>query len=224
MLYHLTPKSSNPKTGRIPVSTSTAKTCPSSCPLKHNGCYAEHSMLTWHWKKVTEGDRGDKFQDFCKKIANLPEGQLWRHNQAGDLPGVGNKLAVKQLESLVRANKGRKGFTYTHKPLTSKDERKAIKQANKKGFAVNLSANSLTHADELTKLKVGPVVAIVPEDQPQVSYTPAGHKVIVCPAQMKDDVTCKSCKLCAVIDRPCIVAFRVHGQSKNKVAKMLQEV
>lgn len=223
MLFHLTKKSSNPKTGRIPVSTSTAKTCPSSCPLRNNGCYAEHTLLTQHWKKVTEGNRGDTFADFCSQVASLPEGQLWRHNQAGDLPGVGDRLAIRQLEQLVKANKGKRGFTYTHKPLKTKEERKAVKQAVKEGFAINLSANNLTHADALVKLNIAPVVTIVPEDHPHLSFTPKGHRVVVCPAQYMDKVTCESCKLCAVSDRPCIVAFQAHGSRKKIVDALSKE-
>ena len=58
------------------------------------------------------------WQSFLSAIYSLPVGQLWRHNQAGDLPGIGNKIDVKQLGQLVKASEGKRGFTYTHKPLT----------------------------------------------------------------------------------------------------------
>lgn len=46
----------------------------------------------------------------------LPGGQLWRHNVAGDLPhdpetGI---ISGEFMEKLVKSNKGRNGFTYTH--------------------------------------------------------------------------------------------------------------
>jgi hypothetical protein len=56
-MFHLTLKSRNVKTGPIPVSTSTRKTCPDSCPFKNNGCYAESGPLAIHWKAVTQGKR-----------------------------------------------------------------------------------------------------------------------------------------------------------------------
>ena len=43
------------KRGRIPVSTSTAKTCPDDCPLKKAGCYADAGPLGLFWRKGTEG-------------------------------------------------------------------------------------------------------------------------------------------------------------------------
>jgi len=45
MKFHIVEKSSNRKTGPIPVTTSPVETCPTSCPLKNNGCYAEGGPL-----------------------------------------------------------------------------------------------------------------------------------------------------------------------------------
>jgi hypothetical protein len=92
MQVHITMKSANVKTGPIPVSTSSADTCPGSCPFKKQGCYADSGPLALHWAKVTAGDRGMQWSEFCDVIAALPAGQLWRMNQAGDLPGAGETV------------------------------------------------------------------------------------------------------------------------------------
>jgi hypothetical protein len=215
-MIHLTLKSANIKTGPIPVSTSSADTCPDACPLKAGGCYAKSGPLGMHWQKVTAGKRGDGLTPFVQAVRKLPAGQLWRHNQAGDLPGVGDRINTRKLARIVSANKGRRGYTYTHKPPTLGNNSQAIKAANEAGFTVNLSGNSLSHADELKALNIGPVVAIVPEDAPDKGTTPAGNRWIACPAQTRDDVTCASCKLCAVATRTVIVAFKAHGTSKRK--------
>ena len=197
MKIHLTLKSRNSKTGPIPVSTSSAKTCPDTCPLKKNGCYADAGPLAMHWKKVTEGALGDDFQTFAAKIKALPDGQLWRHNQAGDLD-------LSTLEALAEANKGKRGFTYTHyapNPI--------INSATKNGFTVNYSANNPHHADEL--IKHGPTVAIIPEHAPKRYTTPGGHKIVTCPAQLSDRVTCATCGLCQKADRQYIIGFKPHG-------------
>ncbi len=223
MLTHLTIKSDNAKTGPIPVSTSSGKTCPSTCPLLNNGCYAQNGPLNWHWGKVTAGIRGLGWKQFLKAIASLPAGQVWRHNQAGDLPGIHTKIDAVKLAQLVDANKGKRGFTFTHKPVIGNaSNAKAVKQANAKGFTVNLSANSMTEADALLALKIAPVVVVVDQNAPRVSYTPAGNKVVVCPAQQRDDVTCASCKLCSVQQRA-VIGFRAHGTSKNKVSKLVSK-
>ncbi len=220
MNIHLTLKSSNVKTGAIPVTTSSRETCPDACPLKAGGCYAKGGPMAIHWEAVSNGKRGDSLEILAKQIEAFPAGQLWRHNQAGDLPGIGNEIDSCDLEKLVNANRGKRGFTYTHKPVEGTGEietknRHAVKHANENGFTINLSANSLSHADRLTELNIAPVVAIVPHDAPETLETPMGRKAIVCPAQQRDDITCAKCQLCSR-QRNVIIAFRAHGFSKKK--------
>ena len=216
---HLTLKSSNGKVGPIPVSTTSAQSCPDACPLKKDGCYADGGPLAIHWKAVTAGTRGLDWITFCNSIAALPAGQLWRHNQAGDLPGLNDTINPAALDMLVKANLGRRGFTYTHKPMTP-DNARMVRSANDRGFTINLSANDLTHADELAEIGAGPVVTLLPADAPAKLQTPAGRQVIVCPAQTRDDVTCMTCQLCQRADRPTIVGFRAHGASAKKAEKV----
>ena len=117
--FHLTMVSGNGKTGPIPVSTSANSTCPDACPLKSKGCYASAGgPLALHWRKVSEQGRGDDWATFVSRITALPSGQLWRHNQAGDLPGENNAINTDMLAQLVDANEGKRGWTYTHKPVT----------------------------------------------------------------------------------------------------------
>jgi len=217
---HITLKSANVKTGPIPVSTTSALSCPDACPLKSGGgCYADGGPLALHWRAVTAGERGLDWQSFCDVIAGLPAGQLWRHNQAGDLPGLNDTINPLAMEMLVRANAGRRGFTYTHKPMTP-DNARMVRDANDAGFTVNLSANSLEHADQLADIGAGPVVTILPADAPAKLVTPAGRPVVVCPAQTRDDVSCATCQLCARADRPTIVGFLAHGAGAKKAERV----
>ncbi|PWB82029.1 MAG: hypothetical protein C3F08_00695 [Candidatus Methylomirabilota bacterium] len=212
---HLTLKSSNQKTGEIPVSTSSADTCPPSCPLRRCGCYALSGPVFLHWRAVSEGRRGSDWGEFCSQVAALPEGQLWRHNQAGDLPGANGVIDKKLVCQLVEANRGRRGFTYTHYPMTKRNAA-VVAHANEHGFTVNLSANNLTHADELADLDVGPVVTLVPEGSPSRTVTPAGRKVILCPAQDSVAISCASCGICARHHRGFVVAFKPHGTQRRQ--------
>lgn len=220
MQTHLTLVSRNVKTGPIPVSTTTAESCPTSCPFNSgNGCYAASGPLAIHWKKVSNAMAGDSYGAFLDKIARLPKGQLFRHNQAGDLVGKGDSLDIPALQALVQANKGRRGFTYTHKPLRTKAERDAIQEANKGGFTINLSGNNLTHADTLADLGIAPVVTVLPHDATANTVTPKGRKVIVCPATQRDDISCATCQLCQK-QRDAIVGFPAHGPSKRKASNI----
>lgn len=218
MLTYLKLNSDNKKTGNIPVSTSSAKTCGDSCPMKDNGCYAGVGPMAIHWRKVTEGKRGSDWKTFVEAIRNLSDNQLWRHNQAGDLPGEGDSIDVPALAQLVAANKGKRGFTYTHKPMNAKNL-KAVTIANDNGFTINLSANNPAHADSLKALGL-PVVSVVPANTPDVSTTEAGTKIVVCPAQTRKGVTCSKCALCWKRDRSYIIGFKPHGIRAKRVEEI----
>lgn len=220
MHVRLTLKSRNSKTGPIPVSTTSADTCPDACPLKAAGCYAAHGPLAMRWQEVTNGSHGTADWDaFCASIAALPAGQAWRHNQAGDLPGENNAIDRRKLAKLVAANAGRMGWTYTHKPMTPAN-RSAVANANAAGFVVNLSADTLAEADSLADLAIAPVVVVLdaPEGTRAAARTPAGRRVVICPATYREDVTCASCLLCARGKRHVVVGFPAHGQSAKAAA------
>ena len=214
---HLTLESSNTKTGPIPVSTTESSTCPEACPFKAAGCYADGGPLAIHWARVSEHDAGFDWPMFCDAIETLPAGTLWRHNQAGDLPGSGGSIDKAEFIALIAANRGKRGFTYTHKPMDSELNRDLVRFANQSGFTVNLSANNLTHADALADLEIAPVVVVLPEDQRTNTLTPAGRRVVICPAISRDDVTCATCQLCQR-QHSTIVGFPAHGSSKRKAS------
>jgi hypothetical protein len=151
-------------------------------------------------------------------VAALPEGQLWRHNEAGDLPGRGSVVDSSKLTELIDANFGRRGFTYTHK--WSLDTHNIISLANRQGFTINVSCDSFEDIDRIRAALKGrrlPLVVVVPSDHPQFSETPGGSKLVVCPNETTG-ITCAECELCANPNRNSIVAFRAHGQSAARVS------
>ena len=223
MRVHLTKKSANRKTGPIPVSTTSEDTCPRSCPFYGEGCYADQGPLRIHWRKVSAHDRGTEFRSFLTQVRSLERSQIWRHNQAGDLPGKGNRINRRLLEQLCNASKGTRGFTYTHKPVqgdsdTAQRNRDAIKSNNSIHFTINLSANGVEHADELVKLGIAPVTTVLSSNTDVRSFTsPGGNKVVVCPVIYDESITCSTCKLCAHPTRKSIIGFPAHGAQKKQV-------
>jgi hypothetical protein len=216
MNYSLTIVSNNSKVGPIPVTVSNRGTCPPGCPLLKNGCYAEGYYTQLHWDKVTNGERGTNWNEFINSIKSLPKRILWRHNVSGDLVGSNDIIEAKALAQLVQANKNKNGFTYTHYPMDNDNNIQAVKRANDGGFTVNLSANNIEQADHYKSLNVAPVVVVVAEDCNKVTFTPNNTKIVVCPAQTSDKVTCSSCGLCQKKDRDYIIGFRVHGAYAKK--------
>ena len=211
-------KSGNDKTGPIPVSMTERVTCPDACSFKSGGCYAYSWPLKLNWENVSE--RGVDWATFCQQVASLPLGQLWRHNQAGDLPGDNDALDGAALAALVMANQGRRGFTYTHKP----GARETLAMATANGFTVNVSCDSLEQADSEAG-KGNPLVVVLPmlekgQSEPKVTHTPAGMRVVTCPAQWRE-TSCADCQLCALPKRAFAIGFRAHGASRRRVSNLV---
>jgi hypothetical protein len=177
-------------------------------------CYADAGPLALHWSAVTRDERGDDWPVFVAKIAALPDATFWRHDQAGDLRPAGNTIDPVALGELVAANAGRRGFTYSH----WRDAASIgwIRHANQWGFTVNLSANDLADADVLADADAGPVVCVLPSTTTANTTTPAGRRVVVCPATQRDDVTCSTCQLCQR-QRDVIVGFPAHGNRHRRI-------
>lgn len=211
----LTRVSSNVKTGPIATTVTEKATCPDACPLKAKGCYASGGPANIHWQKVSSGERGKPWVEFCGEIAALPRGTMVRHNVAGDLPGNGVSIDHLALRQLIKASKGKRVFSYTHY-LPDNNNAQYIAEANRAGMTINLSANNTAQAVEYMRLNIAPVVTLLPMDAPNVQ-TVEGFKVVACPAEKSDKVTCANCALCTIADRNYIIGFRAHGVSKKHV-------
>ena len=228
MLVHITKKSANAKTGAMPVTTTEESSCPKSCPhLQSGGCYAKSGPVSWHWNKVSQGLRGGTWDELTTYVSKLKAGQLWRHNQAGDFfsdtNGSKQYIRLDLVKSLVEANKssGAKGYTYTHHELHTHNL-EAIKYSNRNGFTVNASCESMQAADDAIAQGI-PAVCVVDNSKPVPARTPAGTRVLVCPAQTSD-TNCKDCGICQQSNRKCVVAFLSHGNRANKVNANLSTI
>jgi len=235
--FLVTLRSENPVTGPILVTTSPRSSCPNACPLRKGAddaragvCYAEHGALGGYvWSLLDRTPVGRAFQNGNIRVLSLleltlilrrlPPGTVWRHNQAGDLASRnGATIDEEKLAKLVGANRGRRGFTFTHcDVLTNLANRRTIEVANREGFTINLSANGLDHADALADLRIAPVASILPAGITQNMRTPKGRKVVICPARTHPGVTCSTCRLCAR-QRSVIVGFPATGRNNHKIA------
>lgn len=225
--FHLTPRSSNAKTGPIAVTTTSSNSCSPTCPyLKANGggCYAASGPLALHWAKLDAGERGGDWLHLSSAIvqAKLPAGTLLRHNQAGDLPHINGKINSEVLGHLVSIFAAAKlrAFTYTHHKQNY-DNIECVKWATNAGFTINLSCDSEAQASERHREGL-PAVCVVRSDDQRRSWQDAhGVRFQTCPAQLKDGVTCATCQLCSKADRACVVAFRAHGTGKRRIDEAL---
>lgn len=225
-------KSANRKVGKIPVSTTEADSCPAQCPLRGTDCYARFGPLGMHWRKIGKDGRGTMWTLFCRAVAKFAPGQLWRHNQAGDLPKLEapegydgpDRIDAELAFELSRASEHTKGWTYTHYDPTDAMNAAVISEMNGvDGLTVNLSADNLDQADEYYNLGIGPVCVILPKNAPtRGNRTPNGLPVVTCPAQTQEEMSCDRCKLCQVRDRKSIVGFLAHGTASKRLSEKLE--
>ena len=216
---HFNPATANSKTGTMPVVTAPRKTCPPECPLFDlNFCYAKHSFMGIHWRKVSSGERGESFADVMAKISKLRRDTIWRYGVAGDLPGENGYLDKELCESITSANGRSAGYAYTHYRPGKGDNLAILQGMNKTHFTVNLSSDTLAEADEFIKTGL-PGVTLLPEGAPKGSHTPAGNKVVRCPAKV-GKVTCADCRLCTRKDRDYVIGFEAHGTGRKAISKL----
>lgn len=210
-------QSTTRKTGRIPVSMTSANTCPPSCGYYDRGCYAETHGLAVTWRRLSNGTEGLSWAQFLALVRSLPAGQVWKHNEAGDLPGYGEELDSAMALALAKAAAHTHGFTTTHK-----QDFETLRQMNAhNGFVVNLSADNLEHADELSGEGL-PMTVVLPHDAYHKNLrTRKGRVVVVCPAQLHDHVSCATCQLCAVGKRKSIVGFLAMGDQRKAISERL---
>jgi hypothetical protein len=60
------------------------------------------------------------------------------------------------------------------------------------------------------------VVVVLPSTTTANTTTPKGRTVVVCPATIRDDISCASCQLCQR-QRSVIVGFPAHGTRKRTI-------
>lgn len=212
--FKLALRSQNPIIGPIPVTGSQPNTCPPSCGLYGAGCYAEQGILGIVWRRLARGDGGMPWGAFLEAIRRLPRGQLWRHNEMGDLRGEGEELDRNALWELVRAADGQRGFTYTHK----RRDLKMVRLANENGFTVNISTETPEQADEYSS-EGCPVTTVLPHDASvRGNMTPGRLPIVVCPAEYEAGKQCASCGMCQDRTRGFIIGFRAQGEQKKAIS------
>ena len=118
----------------------------------------------------------------------------------------------------------------------NRDNFEAVKHANKNGFTINISTESLPVADRVIDLDL-PAVTVIPSNHECITAykgsdnrtyykvnkpikTPKGRKVVVCPAQLNEKINCSKCKICTK-QRDFPVAFVAHGNQVKKVNEVI---
>lgn len=210
-------ESGNVKTGPITVTTRGIGTCPSTCPFldadqwKANGCYGAGRI--WYQANKAAHD-----------VVDLPAATtLIRDRIVGDItvPEAGDDRIdweyVKAVQTWA-ASRNSTVFGYTH--ATSLMDQCASWEWDVlfPDYTMNISCH--------TTAQVADVIgqgwdAVISSDDVAQGDMVGDKRIVRCPAVDRDDVTCKSCGLCAKRDRKAIIWFPLHGTQVKKAQAAL---
>jgi len=234
--HHVTMISQNKKTGPMSIIRSTtATTCPKSCPLLDAGCYDQQGNGNIHRRKVDTNEYKTLSTDeFFEIIPDLS--RRYRLNEGGDLWSgkTTEHIDAKLLKQFSEVNKTwrKTPIMYTHKPVVGKRSHWKIRKANRDAirksganYAINVSGESLSEVDEALEQGLDCVVVLPSTAGKGITRTPKGHKVVTCPATYNATqcVTCggKQGPLCTRKNRGYAIGFPAHGASKKRITARL---
>ena len=224
------PKSGNEKTGPIAATyTGTGRTCV-DCPEKGTGaCYYESGFRT-RGLNARLNEAATKQKASTERIARAEARAIDGLLTSGKITGrplrihVGGDCPTEEAAVIVSAAARRfvervkaPAYTYTH--AWRRVSRKAWK-----GVSVLASVETLADAKRALKRGYAPALIVDHHDSDRAAVVDS-VRLIPCPAQTRDDVTCADCRLCMNADRlhdmNAAITFAAHGTGAKKTREIL---
>jgi hypothetical protein len=213
---HLVAISSNSKIGPIPATYRGRDTCPSDCAFLNNGCYGDGRIFGLAHKYVAPLPI-DKAREILRR--SRTDAKYLRDRVVGDLVnsrGMFDMHYVLGIARLAREH-GLTVFGYTHAwRMLTREDAAAIRTT---GYVMNASCETVQDVREAISLGMP---AVITNDNVPEGDTVAGYRVITCPAQVRDNVTCATCGLCAKPERKVVIRFLTHGPSKKRARAAIE--
>jgi hypothetical protein len=203
-------------------------TCPSTCPLKDEGCYAQTSYVGMVNQRMNRRARQGSPLDVARaearaldsayKSGQVPQGRALRLHVSGDSRSVKGTRVLNAAVARWKARGGGDCWSYTH----------AWAHVPRSEWSNVSILASVASTSEVPKARAqGYAPAIVVSQHPSdKAFTLSGSDTtwIPCPNQTRG-VGCTDCGLCMkanwLYETNRGIAFAVHGIYKNKLKKHL---
>ncbi len=212
---HVVAKPDNRKTGPLPATYRPMTTCPADCPFlpagAAGGCYGTGRLfnIADRWA----GNIDVQFASAKVRVGRDPAVRYLRDRVVGDVLTPDGRLDRRYVAGIARvaAENDLTAFGYTHawRVFTAAD----VRFLQRSGYVMNASAE--THAGAVEAVERGLPVVLVDEMLPDGAML-GGRRIVTCPAETRQSVTCASCGLCARPGRSSIVRFHPHGTAVRK--------
>lgn len=213
--------SGNVKIGRVSTTYQSTVHCV-DCPMKGNGCYAEGGMVAMQKRRLDDAVRethASPLRSARQEAAGIDAlravGQGLRLHTSGDCPSPETTRVVASAAQRFMARGGGQAWTYTH-------AWRRVQRRTWRNVSVLASCETTDDARKAFAKGYAPAMVVERFDSPK-TFERDGVKLIPCPAQTRDNVTCDSCRLCwnadALHARGMGIAFEAHGASKKRAAR-----
>ena len=207
-------KSGNAKTGPVSVTYASQSSCPKTCPLLNNGCYAELGYVRLVTNRLNKQPATpiDVAKAEAEALNKLSGTRPLRCHVVGDCSTDETAKIVSEA-----AKRFPVAWSYTHAWRT-------VKRSSWNNVSILASVEKLSDAKLAHKRKY-PSAIIVNKFKSMKAWVEDGFRIIPCPAQTKD-INCTQCKLCWKSDwlhqSKSVIAFEAHGSKKNTVKELVQ--
>lgn len=214
--------SKNAKTGLVHATYASQNSCPSSCPLRSNGCYAENGPMVIWTRRVHDAGPDASVLEVAHAeaiaISNLSGRNDLRLHVVGDCT-TNETAAIVSDAAIEVLKKGRQAWAYTHSAANV--ERRAWGK-------VSVLASAERPDQVLAYQDKGYATAMVVDKfESERLYKKDGLSILPCPNQTRG-VQCTSCRLCLDDDRlhakGITIGFAPHGTRVKRVLQVLEEV
>jgi hypothetical protein len=208
--------SENAKLGPVSATYASQASCPSDCPFRKSGCYAEYGPLGIITHRLNSNETNDPRQiarEEAKAIDQLSGRNHLRLHVVGDARTNSAARILSEASERYSERGGMDVWTYTHawtrvhrsswgsvSVLASCESPEQVGEAHEKGYATALVVESFRQ---------------------DAAYDHQGIRILPCPAQTRG-VTCSDCGLCLNDNRlresGLTIAFAAHGAGRKRVA------
>jgi hypothetical protein len=230
--------SQNSKLGKRPVDGTYASikvTCPNSCKLKDDGCYAKLSFVGMVVNKLDKMADNISAMEAARQEVNaidnsyngkkVPLGRDMRLHIAGDSRTVKGSKLINSSVGRWKKRGGGDCWSYSH----------AWRNVRRSVWSHVSMLASIDKPEEATHARAqgyAPAIVVGEFASPKAFMLPGSDvKYIPCPAQTQPggkDIGCTECRLCFNADRlfekNLGIAFAAHGVRKEQIKKRLQVI
>ena len=204
-------------------------TCPNSCSLKDNGCYAMLGYVGITVSRLEASYSGStplqmarfeaKAIDQSYNSGPIPAGRDMRLHVSGDSRTVTGSRIINKAVGRWKKRGGGDCWSYTH-------AWKQVPRSEWSNVSILASVSTTSEVEQARKQGYAPTI-VVPEFKGDRAFTLPGSdtKWIPCPAQTKDKVGCTECRLCMrsdwLYETNRGIAFAAHGAKKGEIKRRL---